>query len=185
MKREEMLEFADIVAQAVVKALGDSTINSSGKRKSDKSAYQKTEQLLYNYRGFQKIVHERQLEIDEIRTYGVPQGSGNVGERVQSSRNVQGFVLPEEAVENAVRRVEASMRHTVQALALIDRCMLMLVNDPYHAILAMFYFEGRTLEDISVHFGVDPATISRNKSRLVRELAMRIFPDEVIQEYIG
>lgn len=188
--KQSMLEFAEIVSQAVVTALKDNGIigntNTPVKEKTEKApktAYQKTEQLLFNYNGFLRIVAERKQEIADLRRYGVPQKSAmSGGERVQTSRTVQGIVLPEDAVEDAVRNVERSVHDTVQAIALIDKCMAMLKNDPYYDILPMRYFEGRTLEDIGVYFGCDHTTISRNKNRLVRELSMRLFPDEVVNE---
>ena len=194
MQRQEMIELADIISKSVVNALKESglvgkadiLLNANCKpktAKTEKTAYQKTEQLLFNYNGFKRIVEERKQEIADLRKYGVPgKSSMSGGERVQSSRTNVGIVLPEDAVEDAVRTVEASVQGTVQAIALIDRCMAALKTDPYYKVLEMRYFEGRTLEDIGVYYGCDHTTISRNKSRLVRELAMRLFPDDVAKE---
>lgn len=181
--KSEMVEFAEIVAQAVVKALGEK--KQSANAKLDKTAYQKTEQLLYNYRGFQKIVQECGREIEEIRMWGVPQRCGGVTERVQSSPTLSGIVLPEESVEAAVRTVQERVQGTVQAIALIDKCMATLKYDPYYKVLEMRYFEGRTLEDIGVALGKDTATISRNKARLVKELSLRLFPDQYVSEIMN
>lgn len=185
--KECMVELAKIVSTAVVEALKDNNIIGSAKAapaKSEKTAYQKTEQLLYNYMGFRRIVQEKMDEIADLRRYGVPQKSGGMGERVQGGNLPSGIVLPEESVENAVRSVQASVQGTVQVIAMIDKCMLALTNDPYYDILPMRYFEGRTLEDIGVYLGYDHSTISRNKNRLVKELAMRLFPDEVVHEFM-
>ena len=190
ISKQSMVELAEIVAKAVIHTLKESglvgavpTINNVAPKKTEKTAYQKTEQLLFNYNGFLRIVEERKQEIADLRKYGVPGKSAmSGGERVQSSRTNVGIVLPEDAVEDAVRSVEASVQGTVQALALIDKCMAALKRDPYYDILPMRYFEGRTLEDIGVYFGVDHTTLSRNKNRLVKELAMRLFPDEVARE---
>ena len=38
--------------------------------KQNKTAYQKTEQLLYNFRGFQRVVKEKQEQIEEIKKCG-------------------------------------------------------------------------------------------------------------------
>ena len=182
---KEMIEFADIVAKAVVQAISHNGNSKPMLPKQEKSAYQKTEQLLYNYNGFKRIIRERMDEIEEIRKYGVPQKSAmSGGERVQTSHTVQGIVLPEESVETAVRNVERSVEQTVQAIALIDKCMAALKHDPYYMILEYRYFEGRTQEDIAVIYGVSQVTISNNKSRLVRELAMRLFPNQVIEEML-
>jgi DNA-directed RNA polymerase specialized sigma subunit len=186
-----MAELAELISTSVVNALKENGLVSKTDitmipKKSEKTAYQKTEQLLFNYNNFKRIVEERKQEIADIRKYGAPSKSAmSGGERVQTSRTVQGIVLPEESVENAVRTVQASVQGTVQAIALIDKCMAALKNDPYYDVLPMRYFEGRTLEDIGVYFGVDHTTISRNKNRLVKELAMRLFPDEVTREMMN
>lgn len=192
MQRNEMVELAEIVSKAVVNALKENNLVGGAdtlvptRPKNEKTAYQKTEQLLFNYLGFKRIVEERKQEILDLRKYGVPQKCGGTsGERVQTSRTNVGIVLPEDAVEDAVRSVEASVQGTVAAINLIDKSMAALRNDPYYKILEMRYFEGRTLEDIGVYFGCDHTTISRNKSRLVKELAMRLFPDEVVKEFMN
>lgn len=189
MQRQQMVELAELISKSVVNALKENGLVGGADKvvttrpKAEKTAYQKTEQLLFNYNGFKRIVAERQQEIADLRKYGVPQKSAmSGGERVQSSRNVQGIVLPEESVEQAVRTVEESVQGTVQAIALIDKCMAALKSDPYYKVLEMRYFEGRTQEDIALEYNVSQVTISNNKNRLVRELSMRLFPNQVIDE---
>lgn len=182
MNKTEMQEFAELVASAVVKALG--TTKPVEQSKPEKTAYQKTEQLLYNYNGFKRIVAERMQEIEDIRKYGVPQSCA-VKEYVNKGNTVRGLVLEEESVESAVRSVERSVEGTVQVISLIDKCMNALKSDPYYSILEMRYFEGRTQEDIAVTLGCNQATVARNKSRLVKELSMRLFPDQVAQEFMN
>jgi len=190
LDKQEKLELAELIATSVVNALESKGLVGKAdtivQKKQEKTAYQKTEQLLFNYNGFKRIIQERQQEIIDLRTYGVPQKVTATigGERVQTSRSNVGIVLPEDAVEDAVRTVERSVEGTVQAIALIDKCMAALKNDPYYKILEMRYFEGRTQEDIALTFGCSQVTISNNKSRLVRELAMRLFPNQVIDEMI-
>jgi hypothetical protein len=188
LDKQEKLELAELIANAVVTALESKGLvgkaDTNAPKKTEKTAYQKTEQLLFNYNGFKKIVAERQQEIIDLRTHGVPQKSGSIVQYGGNSGTVHGLVLEEESVEAAVRTVERSVQGTVQAIALIDKCMLALKDDPYYKILEMRYFEGRTQEDIALCFGCSQVTISNNKSRLVRELAMRIFPNQVIDEYM-
>lgn len=180
--KSEMTEFAELIAQAVVKILGGKAVNANSK--PEKTAYQKTEQLLYNYRGFKKIVAERMLEIEELRKYGVPKNHG-VTEYINKGGMPHGIVLEEESVEDAVRIVQRSVDGTVHIINMIDKCMASLKSDPYYGILEMRYFEGRTQEDIADTFECNQATIARNKSRLVKELAMRLFPEQVAQEIMN
>ena len=187
ISKQSMAELAEIVSKAVVATLKENgligKVDNPAPVKKEKTAYQQTEQLLFNYRGFKKIVAEREQEIADLRKYGVPgKSSMSGGERVQTSRTNVGIVLPEDAVEDAVRTVERSVEGTVQAIALIDKCMAALKSDPYYKILEMRYFEGRTQEDIALEFNCSQVTISKNKSRLVRELAIRLFPNKVIDE---
>ena len=191
INKQEMLEFADIVANAVVAGIkeagilgnvGNGGTPTKANKDKEKTAYAKTESLLYNYNGFLKIIKEREAEIAEIRKYGVPGTCGGVKEFVQKGGMPQGIVLPEESVDNAVRNVQASVEDIVQVVSLINNSMAALKTDPYYAILEMRYFQGRTQEDIAVELSCTQQTISKNKSRLVRELSMRLFPDQVIDE---
>jgi RNA polymerase sigma factor (sigma-70 family) len=185
--KKSVEEIAEIVAEIVIKALEkrgmfDKATSKGGR--SEKTAYQKTEQLLFNYNGFKRIVKERMEEIENLRKYGVPSKSVDIVQYTPGSGTVQGTVLPEESVEAAVHTVQESIVDTVHAIDLVDKCMSALKGDPYYEILEMRYFEGRTQEDIAVHFGVSQVTISNNKSRLVRELSMRLFPNQAVTEML-
>lgn len=189
MSEKSMGKFANLVANAVVEILekkgllGKSASASDGRPK--KTAYQKTEQLLYNYNGFNKIVAERMYEIEQLKKYGVPQKSGSIVQYTPHSGTVQGTVLPEESVEQAIRNVQASMVDTVRAIEMVDNGLAALKGDPYYKILELRYFGGCTQEDIASEFGCSQVTISKNQSRLVRELSMQIFPNQVAEEMLN
>lgn len=186
IEKSEMKDFATLVATAVVEALESKGMfgasESQPAPRTEKTAYQKTEQLLYNYKAFQRIIKERMLEIETIKQYGVPKKSTSVVEYSPKTGTVHGITLEEESVEQAVRTVQASVQDTVQAIALIDKCMAALKNDPYYCILEMRYFEGRTQEDIADYLGCSQVTVSKNKSRLIKELSIRLFPNQAIGE---
>jgi RNA polymerase sigma factor (sigma-70 family) len=173
-------DLVTMIVTGVIEALEKG--NYIDTKSKHKTAYQKTEQLLYNYNGFKRIIKEKELEIETLRTYGVPKKSTSIVEYSSKSGTVQGMVTEEESVESAIRNVQASVQGTVQAITLIDNCMAALKHDPYYSILEMRYFEGRTQEDIAVTLGCSQVTVSKNKSRLIKELAMRLFPDQAIAE---
>lgn len=192
IEKQELVELITTVVKETITQLGLVSGNASANQKTEpqpvkeKTAYQKTEQLLYNYRAFQRIVAERMEEIEEIKRYGVPKKAGAVVEYGGTVGGTpRGLVLPEESVDCAVKRVQDSVQDTVQALALIDRCMEQLKGDPYYCILEMRYFEGRTQEDIALDLKCSQVTISKNKGRLVRELSMRLFPNQVVGEMLN
>ena len=182
LDQNQINELASAIATAVIKSLENKNITGGSFGKSEeKTSYQKTEQLLYNYNGFKRIIREKEQEIADLQRYGVPQNCA-VREFVQKGNVPQGLVLQEESVEQAVQNVQRSVQGTVQIVSLIDKCMAALKDDPYYRILEMRYFEGRTQEDIAVQFNTTQKTVSINKSRLVKELAMRLFPDQVANE---
>ena len=59
-----------------------------------------------------------------------------------------------------------------------------LQNDDWYPILKMRYFDGMSGDDIAKTLGCTPPNITHHKNRLVKELAIRIFPDEVIKEML-
>jgi DNA-directed RNA polymerase specialized sigma subunit len=172
-----------LVVKTTIKTLEDKGLIKSDKK--ERSAYQKTEQLLYNYNGFKRVVEDKLKEIEEIKQYGVPTKSKSITQFGGASGTVQGIVLDEESVESAVRTRLASVQDTVHVISNIDKCMQKISTDQYFDILEMRYFEDRTLEDIAVYYGCGVATISRNKNRLVKELALLLFPNEVVNEIVN
>lgn len=185
MNKAQMLELAELIATAVVGALEKRGITSAAtSNRPEKTAYQKTETLLYNYRGFKKIVQDRLEEIENIRKYGVQQRSGSIVQYTPHTGTVGQIVLPEESVEQAIRTVQESIVDTVRAIDMVDNGMAALKSDPYYEILEMQYFEKRTQEDIALRIGCSQATVSNNRSRLVRELSMRLFPNQVAEEML-
>lgn len=152
---------------------------------SERSAYQKTEQLLYMYNKFKSKIVEAEQTILEYKLHGVPQRGSSMGERVQTSRTNVGIVLPEESLEQAIHSVERSVQDIVQVVTMIEKGLEQLQYDPYYPILKMLYFEGRTQEDIAVELHTTQKTISKHKTRMVRELALEMFPDQVVTELLS
>ena len=185
----------DYIIQTTVKTVLDTLENRNmlvnvspkmdGNRSETKNAYQRTEQLLYNYNNFHKIVEERLAEIEEIKKHGVPKTSKSITQYGGASGSVQGIVLDEETVDSIVQDKMSTVQDIVQHINTIDRGMETLKNDPYYCILEMRYFEGRTQEDIAAFLNCSQVSISKNKSRLVRELSLRLFPNQVIKEMLN
>lgn len=186
---EEMIRMAAEKAVASVNPLENPTVycgKASGENphKSERSAYAKTESLLYNYNNFKRIVEQRLEEIRTIREHGVPQRSKSIVQWSGVHGSPQKILLPSESVESAIRAVQASLEKILWAVDLIEANMEALASDPYYPILEMRYFKGYTQEQIALELGCSQVTVSKNKARLVRELAMRMFPEQVIDEML-
>lgn len=72
--------------------------------------------------------------------------------------------------------------YTVKLVAKIDEALKTIENDPYYDVISMFYFNRMTREDIALEFNTSVTTISRNKTRLLNQLKVILFSDEVIYE---
>lgn len=187
--KSQMLEFASIVAASVVEALESKGLlgTPQPKEKPDKtkSAYAKTEALLYHYNGFKRIIQERKKEIETLRTCGVPKKSASIVEYTPKSNTPKGIKLEDETVESMIVNVERGVETTLRVIESIDSAMDKLKGDPYYDILPMTYFEGRTQDDIADHLGCSQVSVSKNKNRIVKELALLLFTDQAIKDMIG
>ena len=68
VERGQMLELAKIVADTVLGAMKTyGKVSTNGQQKQPPKAYQQTEQLLYNYYEFKKVIRERALDEDSIK----------------------------------------------------------------------------------------------------------------------
>lgn len=149
-----------------------------------RSAYAKTESLLYNYKGFVRIVQQRLEEIRSLRECGVPERSKSIVEWSPGGNPATGIILPSESVESAIANVQASVEKILRVLDMVDRAMEDLEGDPYFPILRMQYFERMKQEQIAVELGCSQVTVSKNKGRLVKEMALRLFPEQILDELI-
>ena len=72
--------------------------------------------------------------------------------------------------------------YTVKLVSKVESAFEKIHNDPYFDVIRMFYFEGYTREYIASVFNCTETTISRNKTRLLKELSPMLFSDDVIFE---
>ena len=181
IENSEIQQFADTVATAIIKSLENRGIANC--KLETRSAYEKTEQLLYSYREFEKIIHEKELEIAELKKHGVSHRTNSVveyGTHCAAKRTV----LPEESVQGAVHTVQRDIVEVKKALEMVDKGLEALKNDPYIGILKMLYYDGETQEYIAMKYKCSQVTISNNNKRLVNRLAMWLFPNQVVNEII-
>lgn len=87
-----------------------------------------------------------------------------------------------ELLENypAFKRVERESDSISKTTARIEAALKTIRTDPYYQVIERTYFEGQTRDLIALQMGCRPETVSRNKKRLLRELAPLLFPDDVL-----
>lgn len=64
----------------------------------------------------------------------------------------------------------------------IESALQVIRNDYYYNIIPMYYMRGVTRDEIAEAFDTSPTTISRNKSRLIRQLSAVLFSSDYIRQ---
>ena len=73
---------------------------------------------------------------------------------------------------------------TAHILANAESALHDLETDPYFDVITRYYFDGQSREFIAQARGASVTTITRNKARLLKELAPRLFSDDVIKDLL-
>lgn len=72
--------------------------------------------------------------------------------------------------------------YTIKLVAKIEEALKDIEDDLYYDVIPMFYFHNETREYIAERFGCTETTVSRNKTRLLNQLKLKLFSDDVIFE---
>lgn len=73
---------------------------------------------------------------------------------------------------------------TAEVLENVEGALHDLEKDPYFDVITRFYFDGQSREFIAQARAASVTTITRNKARLLKELAPRLFADDVIKDLL-
>jgi DNA-directed RNA polymerase specialized sigma subunit len=143
--------------------------------------FQKTETLLFNYNNFVSAINEKEEQIKELKEYGLKRKSNSVTSFTSGS----GFLdvkSEQEKIDERIESIESSMHVTKTFVRILDDALSALKDDPYYELIPMRYFKGCSRTDIADHFLCDERTVTRNKNRLINQLQIRLFSDQVIQQ---
>ena len=74
---------------------------------------------------------------------------------------------------------------TLKRVAQVDVALEQIRDDPFYAIIPLYYFEKETRENIAEYFNVSEKTVTRNRKRLIRQMAVILFSDDVIMDLLS
>ncbi len=74
---------------------------------------------------------------------------------------------------------------TLKRVAQVDVALEQIRDDPFYAIIPLYYFEKETREIIAEYFNVSEKTVTRNRKRLIRQMAVILFSDDVIMDILS
>ena len=138
-----------------------------------KSFYQQTEVRLWAYPILQDNVNKKypadiadlKLEQHTGKSKSIVFWSGTGGEKVS----------PEESQKMRIAAVEVRLAKDKEELRVLDEALSYIANDQYYPVIEQHYFGGLDVEKIADQLGTSVSTVVRNKSRLVKTLALRLY----------
>ena len=87
-----------------------------------------------------------------------------------------------ELLQNYIAFTKSDQPYTKKLVSMIDAALYEIKDDIYYDIIPLIYFEGNTREFVAEYFDTTVTTISRNNTRLINKLKVRLFSDDVIYE---
>lgn len=151
-------------------------LECSVKPRSDKDAYKKTEQILWNYRPLQEILEDKLEYAEYIEQFGVPAGSkcvASYGEFFGKNNN-----------KDLVNDILSEAMWINDTLCKINRALSYIKGDKYYDILEDYYFRGKSLDELAKRYNVEIAAISKRKAKLVKKLSLYLFPRQNFEEML-
>lgn len=172
-------DFEKIVEQAMKKVLDMGLKFGLERGKCEaKEAFRKTETRLYAYPELLRNIEKYKKDIEDLRMedpgrskdivfFSIHGGGGNrlSAEEVQEARIL--------LVQRKIYRDQVEIDEMNYALEFVK-------NDEYYPLLTMRYFEGKSDDEIAEKMACDPSTIRRNKSRLIRVVAVKLYGAEAV-----
>lgn len=157
-------------------------IENKIKRSDDESSFKKTEQLLWNYNEFKTVINSKYEQIEEIKRNGVPTKSKSILEYSNSGGGLpSGLTTTDEVVENAISGILEEISYLENAVYKIDSALTAIEDEPNSEIIDRYYFNKEKLEEIGESFGVSAQAVFKWKNKLVRKLAVYLFPKDSVE----
>lgn len=155
------------------------------------STFKNTEIILRNYNKLNLSIKLHEEQIKDLKENGLQKSSASIKKIVKG--NV-GFNDDEQIINSTITRLQRNIKKTKVFLKHVDRTINQFKNDPYFEILKKYYIENKTLDDIADYYDkklnkkdakTSLATIKNNKNRLVNDLKLLLFPNDVLLEFMG
>lgn len=140
------------------------------------STYKSTESLLYRYNDLKNSIKDREEEIQEIKDNGLRQKSKSI------LKMPDGGGVYRDVEQEIIDGLEKDIKKTRLIVNRIDRVLAKYKSDPYGEIIKLKYFEKKTQQEIADYFEKDPTTIWRNTQRIINEIKVYLFPNDVVEE---
>ena len=144
--------------------------------------FQKTEKLLSELSLLKGAIDSKNMLIEDLKKEGISIQKRETGVNVQSSK----VDLSElEKVENRIEKLKEEIVRIENVVNMVERALGTIRNNKYYDIIEMKYFDDLTFEHISEKLDISVITAKRYKNKMIRQLQLVIFSDDVIKNILN
>lgn len=144
--------------------------------------FQKTEKLLSELALLKGAIDSKNMLIEDLKKEGISIQKREIGVNVQSSK----VYLPElEKLENRIEKLQEEIVRIENVVNMVERALGTIRNNKYYDIIEMKYFDDLTFEHISEKLDISVITAKRYKNKMIRQLQLVIFSDDVIKNILN
>ena len=173
-----VINIEKLIDKAVKKAFDAGMAAGIDKVRSEvKDSYKSTEQRLYAYAALKDNIVGYHKDIEDLGREGV---TGRSKDLVFFSARGGTRLSADEIFEAKVLILQKKIYRDQCEIDEIDRALVAVDRDPYYRVIEMKYFEKRTDEEIAEEMNCDASTVRRNKNRLTREIAVKLYGAQAV-----
>ena len=144
--------------------------------------FQKTEKLLSELSLLKGAIDSKNMLIEDLKKEGISIQKKETGVNVQSSKV---YLSELEKVENRIEKLQEEIVRIENVVNMVERALGTIRNNKYYDIIEMKYFDDLTFEHISEKLNISVITAKRYKNKMIRQLQLVIFSDDVIKNILN
>ena len=144
--------------------------------------FQKTEKLLSELSLLTGAIDSKKMLIEDLKKEGISIQKKKTEVNVQSSKV---YLSELEKVENRIEKLQEEIVRIENVVNMVERALDTIKNNKYYDIIEMKYFDDLTFEHISEKLDISVITAKRYKNKMIRQLQLVIFSDDVIKNILN
>ena len=144
--------------------------------------FQKTEKLLSELALLKGAIDSKNMLIEDLKKEGISIQKREIGVNVQSSKV---YLSELEKLENRIEKLQEEIVRIENVVNMVERALGTIRNNKYYDIIEMKYFDDLTFEHISEKLNISVITAKRYKNKMIRQLQLVIFSDDVIKNILN
>ena len=144
--------------------------------------FQKTEKLLSELSLLKGAIDSKNMLIEDLKKEGISIQKKKTEVNVQASKI---YLSELEKVENRIEKLKEEIVRIENVVNMVERALGTIRNNKYYDIIEMKYFDDLTFEHISEKLDISVITAKRYKNKMIRQLQLVIFSDDVIKNILN